>query len=136
MSGPAEAMRLLFADGSIVPLGKGWRYAIGGRPMTNTPRSPWDAINGAGTLYNAMIAPPGPIGLAGVAWYQGESDTGLTGYGDRLRALTQGLRHQAGRPDLTSTMLQTAASGAPAAQDRKVVAAGKRVSVMLVVCCS
>src|SRR3546814_2384405 len=67
MSGPAEAMRLLFADGSIVPLGKGWRYAIGGRPMTNTPRSPWDAINGAGTLYNAMIAPLGPIGLAGVA---------------------------------------------------------------------
>src|SRR3546814_12710360 len=29
MSGPAEAMRLLFADGSIVPLGKGWRYEIG-----------------------------------------------------------------------------------------------------------
>src|SRR3546814_15293361 len=105
-------MRLLFADGSIVPLGKGWRYAIGGRPMTNTPRSPWDAINGAGTLYNAMIAPPGPIGLAGVAWYQGESDTGLPGYGDRLRALMPGWRHQAGRPE-----------------DRKSVVGGKSVSV-------
>ncbi|WP_119037262.1 sialate O-acetylesterase [Hephaestia caeni] len=115
MSGPAAAMRLLFADGSIVPLGKGWRYAIGGRPMTNTPRSPWDAINGAGTLYNAMIAPLGPIGLAGVAWYQGESDTGLPGYGDRLRALMQGWRHQAGRPALPFAIAQISAYGATAA---------------------
>src|SRR3546814_18004431 len=97
MSGPAEAMRLLFADGSIVPLGKGWRYAIGGRPMTNTPRSPWDAINGAGTLYNAMIAPLGPIGLAGVAWYQGESDTGLPGYGGCPRQLMRSAERRGGK---------------------------------------
>src|SRR3546814_10953163 len=85
MSGPAEAMRLLFADGSIVPLGKGWRYAIGGRPMTNTPRSPWDAINGAGTLYHAMLAPLGQIGLAGVDGAQGEAGTGLRVTGSQLR---------------------------------------------------
>src|SRR3546814_19281586 len=82
--------------------------------MTKTPRSPWDAINGAGTLYNAMIAPLGPIGLAGVAWYQGESDTGLPGYGDRLRALMQGWRHPAGRPDMPFALVQLSAYGATA----------------------
>src|SRR3546814_11671062 len=62
-----------------------------------------------------MIAPLGPIGLAGVAWYQGESDTGLPGYGDRLRALMQGWRHQAGRPDLPFAIVQISAYGATAA---------------------
>src|SRR3546814_14676128 len=61
-----------------------------------------------------MIAPLGPIGLAGVAWYQGESDTGLPGYGDRLRALMQGWRHQAGRPDLPFAIVQISAYGATA----------------------
>src|SRR3546814_16459217 len=98
-----------------------------------------------------MIAPLGPIGLAGVAWYQGESDTGLPRYGDRLRALMQGWRHQAGRPDLPFAIVKISAYGATAAhpvesgwanlrdiqrrvaeahaQDRKSVAKGKSESV-------
>src|SRR3546814_4772026 len=40
MSGPAEAMRLLFAEGSIVLLGKGWRYAIGDRTGTRLNSKP------------------------------------------------------------------------------------------------
>jgi sialate O-acetylesterase len=64
-----------------------------GRPKTNAPRSPWDDINGAGTLYNAMIAPLGPS-LAESLWYQGESDTGLPGYERRLAAMMADWRRQ------------------------------------------
>ncbi|NEJ47714.1 hypothetical protein, partial [Rhizobium leguminosarum] len=53
MTGPAEAMRITFADGSSIPLGSGWRYAIAKRLNGAAPRVPWDDINGAGTLYNA-----------------------------------------------------------------------------------
>ncbi|WP_430984457.1 hypothetical protein, partial [Escherichia coli] len=31
MTGPTEAMRITFADGSSIPLGSGWRYAIAKR---------------------------------------------------------------------------------------------------------
>ncbi len=33
-----------------------------------------------------MIAPLGPLGLKGVAWYQGEADVGVPGYDRRLAA--------------------------------------------------
>ena len=75
---------MTFADGSSVPLGSGWRYAVAKRLAGAAPRVPWDDINGAGTLYNAMIAPLGATKLAGIAWYQGESDTGIPGYDRRL----------------------------------------------------
>ena len=91
MIGPAEAMRLTLADGTTIPLGTEWRYAIAAPVSGSAPRVPWDAINGAGTLFNAMIAPLGPIRLAGIAWYQGESDTGIPGYDRRLHALIEPL---------------------------------------------
>ncbi len=58
------------------------------------PRAPWDANAGIGVMHNKMIAPLGKIGLAGAAWYQGESDVGLPGYADRLRELLAGWRRQ------------------------------------------
>ena len=111
MTGPAEAMRLSFADGTSVTLDTGWRYAIAGRPRTNAPRAPWDDINGAGTLYNAMIAPLGSISLAGVAWYQGESDTDLAGYDKRLAAMMRDWRRQFGLPALPFAIVQLSAYG-------------------------
>jgi sialate O-acetylesterase len=114
MGGPADAMRLGFADGSTVPLGDGWHYAIAGKPKTNAPRAPWDDINGAGTLYNGMIAPLGPIALAGVAWYQGESDTDLPGYDRRLSAMMRDWRRQFGIAELPFAIVQLSAYGAPA----------------------
>ncbi|WP_448664201.1 sialate O-acetylesterase [Sphingomonas sp. CJ20] len=119
MGGPAEAMKLSFADGSSVPLGSGWRYAMAGRPKTNAPRAAWDDINGAGTLYNAMIAPLGSTALAGVAWYQGESDTDLPGYDRRLAALMQDWRRQSGVADLPFAIVQLSAYGAPATSPRE-----------------
>ena len=47
-------------------------------------------------MHNAMIAPLGPMRLAGVAWYQGEADIGQRGYGARLAQLFAGWRRQFG----------------------------------------
>lgn len=98
-SGPADALQLTLGDGGVIPLGTGWQYAVGTR-QGGTPRPPWDQIAGLGLIHNRMVAPLGPIGLAGVAWYQGESDVGQPHYDDRLRALIGGWRRQFGRADL------------------------------------
>ncbi|MCD2324393.1 9-O-acetylesterase [Sphingomonas sp. IC-56] len=114
MLGPVEAMRLTFADGTSVPLSTDWRYAIAKRVAGSAPRVPWDDINGAGTLFNAMIAPLGPIRLAGFAWYQGESDTGIPGYDRRLRALIEDWRTRFGTPTTAFAIAQLANYGGPA----------------------
>ena len=116
MLGPASLMMLRFADGSSVPLGSGWSYAVEPRRPDGMPRAPWDDTAGAGTIYNAMIAPLGRIGLKGVAWYQGESDVGIPGYADRLRAMMAGWRAQFGVPDLPFAIVQLAAYGTPASR--------------------
>jgi sialate O-acetylesterase len=114
LAGPAELMRLRFDDGTSVPLDAGWRYALAGRPKSNAPRAPWDDINGAGVLYNAMISPLGPVGLTGVLWYQGESDTGLPGYQRRLAAMMADWRRQFEAPKLPFAIIQLSAYGASA----------------------
>ena len=89
--------RLFFTPegGAAVPLGAGWDYWVS--PVEGTPpRAPWDANAGMGVMHNAMIAPLGPMRLAGVAWYQGEADIGQPGYDARLRELFAGWRRQFG----------------------------------------
>ncbi len=84
------------AGGASIPLGEGWRYSIS--PVTDyPPRAPWDGIAGIGVMYNKMIAPFGHFAMAGMAWYQGESDVGIPGYADRLRELFAGWRGQLGQ---------------------------------------
>ncbi|GGE12874.1 hypothetical protein GCM10011529_19080 [Polymorphobacter glacialis] len=78
------------------------------------PRVAWDDINGAGTLFNAMIAPLGRTPVAGIAWYQGESDTGLPGYDRRLTAMVADWRRRLGSPDAAFGVVQLANYGAPA----------------------
>ena len=81
--------------GDPIPLGADWEYAL--TDVTGAPpRAPWDANAGLGVMHNAMIAPLGPMRLAGVAWYQGEADVGQAGYDDRLRELFAGWRAQFG----------------------------------------
>ena len=112
MTGPADTMRITFADGSSVPLGTGWRYAIAKRLAGAAPRVPWDDINGAGTLYNAMIAPLGRTRVAGIAWYQGESDTGIPGYDKRLAALFADWRARLASPQAAWAVVQLSSYGA------------------------
>lgn len=114
MPGPAESMKLTFADGSSVPIADGWRYALAKRVAGTTPRVPWDEITGAGTIYNAMIKPLGQTGLAGVAWYQGESDTAYPGYAGRLKAMMAEWRAQVGVPQLPFAIVSLPGFGTPA----------------------
>lgn len=56
-----------------------WRYKVGYRkPEMNVPRPPRPPglPRSAGSMYNGMIAPLVPYGIAGVIWYQGESNAG------------------------------------------------------------
>ncbi|MBW6526711.1 9-O-acetylesterase [Sphingomonas sp. RHCKR7] len=111
MTGPTERLRLTFADGTSVPLDGGWRYALAKPVGGGAPRVPWDDINGAGTLDNAMVAPLAPLQFAGIAWYQGESDTGLPGYDKRLAALIADWRQRMGTPETGLAVVQLAAYG-------------------------
>jgi hypothetical protein len=86
-SGPAELVRLLVDGQPPRPLGDAWDYSVAESNPGAPPSTPWDYPTGFTWLYNGMIAPLGPIGLAGVAWYQGEADVGRDGsYADRLAA--------------------------------------------------
>lgn len=93
--GGPERLHFTAANGTRVPLGADWEYAT--TTVTDVPpRAPWDANAGVGVMHNAMIAPLGPMRLAGVAWYQGESDAGQPGYDRKLAALFAGWRRQFG----------------------------------------
>lgn len=140
--GPAEKLKLTFGDGRTKPLGSGWEYAIAGGSANDPPRGPWDSHAGVGTIYNAMIAPLGPLSLSGVAWYQGEADVGIDGYDARLAAMMASWRRQFRNPRLPFLVVGLAAFGKPAAaptasgwaelQDDQRLAASRDRSAMLV----
>lgn len=95
MESKPDRLALEVAGGASIPLGDGWRYSIS--PVTDyPPRSPWDGIAGIGVMYNRMIAPFGHYRIAGMAWYQGESDVGIPDYAERLKQLFAGWRKQFG----------------------------------------
>lgn len=115
LSGPADIMTLTVGP-DVVPLADGWQYSLPAKTPDGAPRVPWGDTTGIGTLYNGMIAPLGPIGLKGVAWYQGESDVDLPGYDARMTAMIADWRRQFGSPDLAFVAVQLAAYGSPVTQ--------------------
>ena len=99
---------LEFADGTRVPLGRTWRVSEGAQ-MPSQPSMPTGNQNTAGVLWNAMLAPLGPISLSGVVWYQGESNTGRAEIYEReLAALMSSWRQRFGQPDLPFAIVQLA----------------------------
>jgi len=114
MRGPASAFRLDLAGGRSEALADGWLYAKAATTPKNPPHTPWEDMGGAGTAYNAMIAPFGTFGLKGVAWYQGESDTDFPGYEGRLSAMAADWRRQFAHPALPFVIVQLSAYGTPA----------------------
>ena len=72
-----------------------WKYRVS-TPQSQIQPEPQLHPREHSTLYNAMIAPLGPMRLAGVAWYQGEADVGKPGYDIRLGQLFLGWRRQFG----------------------------------------
>jgi sialate O-acetylesterase len=100
LAGPTEAFKLTFADGHEQVIGDGWQYARIADSVGQPEVPPWDGSSGVSTIYNAMVAPLGPLGLRGVAWYQGEADVGQPGYDKRLAAWMADWRGQFRDPQL------------------------------------
>lgn len=114
ISGPADRVRIAFADGSSKPLGTGWEYSVVTPDPGQPPRAVWDFPLGFTWIHNAMIAPMRDYGLAGVAWYQGEADVGARGsYADRLASMMRGWRGQFRNPELPFLIVSLANFGQP-----------------------
>ncbi|HUN26779.1 MAG TPA: sialate O-acetylesterase [Steroidobacteraceae bacterium] len=100
------------ADGGIVPLAD-WEYRAVPARVGYPPSAPWQPAGGVTTLYNAMIAPLGSIGLSGVLWYQGESNTDQAqAYQPLLAELMADWRRQFGA-DLPFLVVQLPNYGPP-----------------------
>jgi sialate O-acetylesterase len=99
-AGPADKVKLTFADGEVLPLPEGWQYSIIDNRVGSPPTPPWSGVGSVSKIYNAMIAPFGALGLKGVAWYQGEADVGVPGYDRRLAAWMADWRKQFRDPQL------------------------------------
>lgn len=112
LAGPAKAYGLQFDDGERVALQGPWKYRVAPGQQA-PPFAPWQAATGLSTLYNGMIAPLGGVGLRGMLWYQGESNTGEGAtYALRLRALRDDWRRQFGAR-LPLLLVQLAGYGQP-----------------------
>lgn len=87
------------ASGPPVPLDDGWLYRAALGVRGPVPTAPWLPLTGSSVLYDGMISPLAPFPLAGVAWYQGESNTGEPqDYERQLGALMGGWRAAFGQP--------------------------------------
>jgi len=78
LGGLVGPVALQLAEGSTVPLDRQWRYQLPPAGIEEPPQPPWDPTRGKSVLYNGMIAPLGNLSMRGVAWYQGESNTGTS----------------------------------------------------------
>ncbi|HEX8239942.1 MAG TPA: sialate O-acetylesterase [Allosphingosinicella sp.] len=142
--GPAEALRLGFAGGGSRALGEGWQFAVAPAGLGEPPRPPWDVAAGLSLIHNGMIAPLGPFGFRGAAWYQGETDGGIPAdYAEKLRTMMAGWRRQLEARDLPFLIVSLANFGAPAVSPgasgwaevrdaQRRVAAGDRHSALVV----
>ncbi|KAB0529655.1 sialate O-acetylesterase [Xanthomonas cissicola] len=114
--GDAPSRALQFADGSTVALDAPWQYRIVPQAVGTPPRAPWSSAAGLTTLYNGMIAPLEHLGLRGVLWYQGESNTGdAARYPALLTAWQRDWRQRFGAA-LPLLVVQLANYGAPPTQ--------------------
>ena len=113
LTGPADKFALLFADGHSKPLTAGWQYSRIADSVGQPAAAPWEGSSGVSTIYNAMVAPLGPLGMKGVAWYQGEADVGQSGYDKRLAGWMANWRAQFRDPQLPFLIVGLAGWGKP-----------------------
>jgi len=113
LGGLVGPVALQFADGSTVRLDNEWRYQLPPAGIEEPPRPPWDPTRGKTALYNAMIAPLGDLSMRGVAWYQGEANTGTSStYQDLLTRFMADWRGRFGA-ELPFLIVQLANYGQP-----------------------
>jgi sialate O-acetylesterase len=100
---PADALRLVLGDGTVIPLEDGWRATIGvdARPPHPLPLGYENWPTMPAVLHHGMLRPLAPLALAGVIWYQGEANfTRAQQYRTLLPALIADWRALFQRPDL------------------------------------
>ena len=122
-AGPADVMTVRRAAagdgagaGNALPLAGGWRYRIERRlkpivaDFSKRPRLPGaDDSNSPTVLWNGMIAPVAGVPLAGVIWYQGESNAlQANQYRTLFPTMIRGWRSTWGAPALPFMFVQLA----------------------------
>lgn len=92
----------------VIPLDTLWKYHPG-VAMPSCPSADVSLQNLPTTLYNAVLHPLAPFGIAGVVWYQGESNTGdAAPYADMLRKMIGCWRDRWGDARLPFVVVQLA----------------------------
>jgi len=105
---PEKPYKLIFDDGTEVPLSYEWRVHEGAR-MQPCPGMDGGGQNLPSVLYNAMHYPLAPYALSGMVWYQGESNTGEGhAYLQYLNELITGWRQLWQSPELPFVVVQLA----------------------------
>lgn len=107
--------QLNWADGTVQPLSEQW-LCHDGTTMPGLPSMPTSFQNMGAAAYNGMLHPLAPYALAGVVWYQGESNTGRAERYERsLSSLMAHWRAIFQRPDLPFVVVQLPDYMAPSA---------------------
>ena len=102
--------KFVFGKDDEQPLGERWLLREG----AEMPRSIGMGVslqNQPSTLFNGMIHPMAPFAVAGVVWYQGESNTGMRQaeeYAPMLRLLMANWRQAFERPQMPFVIVQLA----------------------------
>lgn len=102
--------KFVFGKDDEQPLGEQWLLREG----AEMPRSIGMGVslqNQPSTLFNGMIHPMAPFAVAGVVWYQGESNTGMRQaeeYAPMLRLLMANWRQAFERPQMPFVIVQLA----------------------------
>jgi sialate O-acetylesterase len=115
-AGPADKVALALANGAVIPLPSDWQYSVVDNRIGAPPTPPWTGVASVSKIYNAMIAPLGPLQLKGVAWYQGEADVGVPGYDRRLAVWMRDWRGQFRDARLPFLIVGLAGWGKPSAK--------------------
>lgn len=98
-------------DEAVVDLTGTWKYKVGRAAQAQRPGAGFGGprmggFTGAG-LYNGMIWPLRNINIAGVIWYQGESNAGMfSRYENLLTKMIENWRELFGRPELPFMICQ------------------------------
>ena len=102
--------KFVFGKGDEQPIGEKWLLCEG----AEMPRAIGMGVslqNQPSTLFNGMIHPLAPFAVAGVVWYQGESNTGMhqaVEYAPMLRLLMANWRQAFERPQMPFVIVQLA----------------------------
>jgi len=110
----AEPRSIVIERGRTIVLNNVWlsKSLTGLASFPNSRIVPWGGANGLTTLHNGMIAPIAPYGLAGIAWYQGETNAGnAREYRELLPAMINQWRSDFKNPNLPFFIVQLSSFG-------------------------